>query len=282
MAYVVAVVAVAKMEWMPVRAVLGSKSESSDPIRVIFAIGFLAVGVASVNWIMARIGHSRLAWSGWPGTRLSFRWFKIGVLVGTCMAVGMMALTAIPGGAGLAVEGREIHQYLVRISALSLGLIVATLGEEWLFRGYPLFKMSQVLGRGWANVFMASLFVAFHWGASGWSWLVAINIFMGSLVVGAMRFTGGGIPAAWGFHFAWNITQIAMGSTLSGDDYGVPMMRFVTEGPAWLTGGSFGPEGGVGATASTAVVLVFLGRYFRRKGVADLPIPRSLGGSGRS
>jgi len=144
-------------------------------------------------------------------------------------------------------------------------LLIAALGEEWIFRGYPLAVLAPVTGRGWANVLVALVFTASHWGGSGWNGLAATNIFLFSLVNGAIRYSPGGIPAAWGFHFAWNSLQVLSGAVLTGDDLRVPMVRFSSQGPDWLSGGAFGPEGALGATAATIIGLVVL-RHFSSAG----------------
>jgi len=189
--YFVAVVGIAKLAWTPVKGVLGPMSESSDPVRVVFAISFLAIGVAITNWIMAQFGKSKLAWAGWPKPRTAIRWYVTGMLTGIGMSGGMLFLTYLLGGAELTIREGQFQDYVARMQIFLLAMFIATLAEEWLFRGYPLYKLSKVIGKGSANVAMALLFVSFHLGASGWTWLVATNIFLGSLVVGSLRFTPG-------------------------------------------------------------------------------------------
>jgi hypothetical protein len=96
-----------------------------------------------------------------------------------------------------------------------------------------------------------------------------------------LRFTRGGIPAAWGFHFAWNFTQVLLGANLSLEGIDIPAMGYAPAGSTLLSGGSFGPEAGIGATIITIGGLVLFTVYFRRQRVYDLPIrlPR-LGAGG--
>jgi hypothetical protein len=100
-----------------------------------------------------------------------------------------------------------------------------------------------------------------------------LNIALGSLALGALRFTPGGIPIAWGFHYAWNFTQVLCGANLSLKEIEVPGITFASSGPPFLSGGEFGPEAGIGATIETCVVLILLVVFFRRQGANDLPIP---------
>ena len=152
-------------------------------------------------------------------------------------------------------------------------LLFAALGEEWLFRGYPLTRLAGLLGPGCANLVMAVLFAAAHLTSAGSGPMSSVNIVLGSLVVGALRLTPGGIPAAWGFHFVWNYTQVLCGATLALEDLAIPGVTFAGAGSVLVSGGTFGPETGIGASISTLLTLGLLLRYFRRQGVRDLPIP---------
>jgi membrane protease YdiL (CAAX protease family) len=223
----------------------------------------LVIGVAITSIVMARIGNSQLVREGWPNPRTGIHGFGVGILVGSCMAGGVLGFTWTFGGGSLSFNNDGLVEYLNYVLPLVGFMSIAALGEEWIFRGYPLSRLSQVMGRGWGNLLVAILFTAGHWGGSGWNTLTTINIFLFSLVNGAIRYTPGGIPAAWGFHFAWNSIQVLVGATLTGEDFGVPLVHFASEGPEWLSGGSFGPEGGFGTTVVTIIGLLLLRRYLR-------------------
>lgn len=233
--------------------------EARLEILVIGSAFLASVAVVSVG--MWWIGKSQLVRSGWPDRGVGTRWFAVGVLVGLGLAGAMLAVTWASGGARLVASGGELSQYLRYTVPLVAFLLVAALGEEWIFRGYPLAVLTPVMGPGWANVLVALVFTASHWGGSGWNVLAATNIFLFSLVNGAIRYTPGGIPAAWGFHFAWNSLQVLSGAVLTGIDLRVPLVRFSSQGPDWLSGGAFGPEGALGATAATIIGLLLIRRF---------------------
>jgi membrane protease YdiL (CAAX protease family) len=250
---------------IPTRFFFGDSDSVDQKLQIlIFGIHFV-VGVAITNVLAARIGKSTLVKAGWLNVRSSVKWFGTGALIGLGTASGMLVLTMILGGGRLTYGNGGLSEYLAAVIPLVGYLLIAALGEEWIFRGYPLIRFSQVFGRGGANVLLALLFMGGHWGGSGWNTLVAVNIFVFSLVNGACRFTTGGIPAAWGFHFAWNSLQVMLGATLTGEDFGIPMVRFVGEGPKWLSGGLYGPEGGIGTTVATTIGLLLIWRYLRRR-----------------
>jgi len=54
-----------------------------------------------------------------------------------------------------------------------------------------------------------------------------------------------GLPAAFTAHLAWNWVMAAvLHVPVSGLPFATPGYRAVVDGPVWLTGGSWGPEGG--------------------------------------
>jgi hypothetical protein len=248
--------------------------ESEDARIEILGEGLLTtIGIAITNLLFSRLLKWNEVARGWPGITSGLVWFAKGGLCGLFMVGLMLLLTIALGGAGLSFEAGAFGAY-VRYAIPLLGcLLVAALAEEWLFRGYPLTRLADAVGRGWANLVMSLVFAAAHLGSAGSNALVLVNIVLGSLVVGSLRFTPGGIPAAWGFHFVWNSTQVLVGANLSIEGINVPGATFSQSGSAILSGGSFGPEAGIGATVSTVVVLVLLFVFFRRQGCHDLPLP---------
>ena len=248
--------------------------EAGDPRVSVLGNGALTVlGIGITNLLLVRLlGFKRVA-GGWPRIKTSTAWFFRGGLLGAGMAGLMLLLTVLFGGGRISFEPGALGPYVRYALPLSGVLLIAALGEEWLFRGYPIAELGRAFGRGWANLAMALLFAAAHLGSSGVNGLVLLNIVLGSLVVGSLRFTSGGIPAAWGFHFAWNGLQVLLGSNLSLEGIEVPGVSFSQSGPVFVSGGVFGPEAGIGATLSTAVVLLVLGTHFRRRGVHELPFP---------
>jgi len=271
--YFVAVV-VATMVVMGLTKWLVVDWESGGARTKLLGDGILTtLGIAITTILAFWLLRSRDVVSGWPGVKTGFEWFSKGGICGLFMASLMVLLTIGFGGAAVTFERAALGAYVQYAIPLAVCLLIAALGEEWLFRGFPLTRLAGVVGPGWANLLMALLFAAAHLGSSGVNALALSNIVIGSLVVGSLRFTPGGIPAAWGFHFAWNCTQVLYGANLSLEGIEVPGVVFSQMGSAVVSGGSFGPEAGIGATVSTVLVLALLVVFFRRHGIRDLPFP---------
>jgi len=276
--YLVAV-SVVTMAVMGLTKMLVGDWESRGVRRELIGEGLLTtIGIAITNLLFSCLLKWKEVARGWPGITSGLVWFAKGGLCGLFVVGLMLLLTIALGGAGLSFEAGALGAY-VRYAIPLLGcLLVAALAEEWLFRGYPLTKLADAFGRGWANLLMSLVFAAAHLGSAGSNALALVNIVLGSLVFGSLRFTPGGIPAAWGFHFVWNSTQVLVGANLSIEGIDVPGVTFSQSGATIVSGGSFGPEAGIGATISTAVVLVLLFAIFRRQGCHDLPLPLGVKG----
>ena len=72
------------------------------------------------------------------------------------------------------------------------------------------------------------------------------------ILLGTVFFAPGGIWAAWGAHLGWNLSLAALGAPVSGLPLAIPALEYSPGGPGWLSGGAFGPEGGI--LASVAMI----------------------------
>ncbi|MEO8337413.1 MAG: CPBP family intramembrane glutamate endopeptidase, partial [bacterium] len=70
--------------------------------------------------------------------------------------------------------------------------------------------------------------------------------------------------AAWMAHLAWNwIMAVALHASVSGIDFQSPSYKAVMSGPTWLSGGAWGPEGGLVAALSLMGGMTYF--YARRR-----------------
>jgi uncharacterized protein len=124
--------------------------------------------------------------------------------------------------------------------------VLVALFEEFTFRGYTQFAIQQLAGF-WPTAFLLSAIFAFmHHSNPGETWLGTIGA--GAVAVFfcfTLRRTGN-LWFAVGMHASWDWAQSFL--------YGVPdsgvvepghLLQAQLHGPAWLTGGSVGPEGSV-------------------------------------
>lgn len=153
-------------------------------------------------------------------------------------------------------------------SPLAVGIadaVGAAVFEEVLFRGF-LFRVVREVGGTWIAVAVSAVvFGAFHVFNPGASVLSTIAIALEAGVLLALAYAA--TNRLWlpiGLHAGWNFAEgTIFGTSVSGHAATPSLLRGVLQGPAALTGGSFGPEASfvailvcVAASAAFAVVVI--------------------------
>ncbi|MGQ0702768.1 MAG: lysostaphin resistance A-like protein [Gemmatimonadales bacterium] len=168
-----------------------------------------------------------------------------GVLIGAGLAALAMGAAVVLGQAEWREDGGTALQWLGALGLTSLVLVPAAAAEELAFRGVPLIALSRAFGRTPALVVLAILFGSAHFANPEAGSLALANIALAGVFLGLMFFTPGGLWTSTGAHLGWNLTLAGLAAPVSGIPLAMPWLDYSTGGPAWLTGGSFGPEGGV-------------------------------------
>lgn len=231
---------------------------------LIQGIAFMAAGFA-INVVLVRQGWSTWSTLGWFPTGIG-QDFGFGLVAGAIMGLGALGIAFAVGGADLYLTGESFGRYLGRALPVGIVIAIAALGEELVFRGYPLARLAKVLGRVGASLALGLVFTGVHIWNPEVSALGLANIALASLVLSAVFFGPGGLPAAWGLHFGWNGTMgVIFDAPVSGVEFGLPGVDFATGNPVWIGGGRFGPEGGVATTVVMVVALIWFARTARNR-----------------
>jgi hypothetical protein len=90
--------------------------------------------------------------------------------------------------------------------------------------------------------------------------VIVAGVFLGGVLMAT-----GSLWAAWAAHFGWNWTMAAIfHMQVSGGGFPTPDYRVVEVGPDWLTGGGWGPEGGLAALVGMTTAMLYLRERARR------------------
>jgi CAAX protease family protein len=233
---------------------------------LVWGDGAAALGFGFATWLVGR--HlDRHSWGalGWrPRTGMPLG-LAAGVTCGALMALAAIGL-AVLGGATLHSTADGTPWGAVALP-LGLGLIVAALTEELLFRGYPLRRLADAMGVAPATLLAALGFGLVHRGNPSATAFAAVNVALAGIWLSCAFFSPGAMPLAWGAHFGWNAT-LALGfdAPVSGYVFGVPGIDYRPGAHPWLDGGAFGPEGGMVATVVMVAGTVALAGWTRRAG----------------
>jgi hypothetical protein len=135
--------------------------------------------------------------------------------------------------------------------------------EEALFRGYILQTFARS-GLAALAIAMTSIFFgAIHAANPNPTALSIINTMLAGVWFGIAYLKTRDLWFVWGMHLMWNWMQGAFfGIEVSGmtNLVSAPLLRELDTGPVWLTGESYGVEGGIVTTI--ALIVSTIGIYF--------------------
>jgi uncharacterized protein len=188
-----------------------------------------------------------------------------GLLAGAVTAGLALLISVIAGQARWLNDTGGFAEYLAQSAKTVAVLAPAALAEEILFRGVPLVILAATFGRGSAIVGTAVMFALVHIGNPNATPLGLGNIALAGTFLGLVFYAPGGIWTAFGAHLGWNSLLACLDTPVSGVPFEIPMLDYSAGSPAWLTGGSFGPEGGVAATVALTVAIVLTARWIARR-----------------
>jgi CAAX protease family protein len=239
----------------------------------ILTYAVLIAWVVAVSWICLRF-LERMKLSA-LGFALRGDWFGDvlkGCAIGALMIAAVVALQIVGGGTRLSFnpilrQGQGgVNWAGVRtvaaemIAALAL-LILAAAFEELIFRGYAF----QTLLRGAPAIVPILLFSLYfgwaHWNNPNRTLFSTANTTLAGiwLSIAYLRIRNLWFPTA--LHFAWNWTMgVFFGIPISGLRIESPLLVTSDDGPVWLTGGSYGSEGGAAATAVLIAGIIVIWR----------------------
>jgi uncharacterized protein len=218
----------------------------------------------SASWIMGRIEGRTIADYGLPWRRMFRGQFWQGVLLGfasiTGLLVGMRVARVFYFGS-IALHGADVWKWAI---VYALVFILVALREEFRARGYGLFTLSTGIGFWPAAIVSAAYFGYSHHLNSGEDWIGLFNAgAFGLLACFLLRRTGNlwmpiGLHTAfdWGETYFYGVAD--SGQTLPGH-----FLNSSSSGPAWLSGGTVGPEGSLLATLMIAGLWLICAGWFR-------------------
>jgi len=242
--------------------------------QLVFRPGWMLLLLAGFVWMLTSLDGVRerpLAAMGLPGGKLAIRHALAGVGIGAAMAAVTVVVIAL--GANLSFTAqlnlrRDFPTFLVEVF---LVLSTGAMAEELIFRGYPFQRLVEATGAGGAVAVLSALFGVMHLRNPNASTVGFLNTMLIGVLFAVAYLRARTLWAPWGMHWAWNTVIGLLGLPVSGIDMSIGVHAKVT-GPAWLTGGAYGPEASVACTLAVVGALVVAERSFRRDAEAETGI----------
>jgi membrane protease YdiL (CAAX protease family) len=180
----------------------------------------------------------------------------IGFLIACGALLLIIALSAMLGAWRYRSDGGSLSGWLVGNAHLLLLLAVPAAAEEALFRGYPFQKLVTAAGPVLASVIASAGFAFAHANNPSVGWLALTNIFCAGLVLSMAFLKTRSLWFVTAVHLGWNWMMAGpLDLPVSGLElFDAPLYEPEPSGQAWLTGGAFGPEGGVSGFSALALL----------------------------
>lgn len=180
----------------------------------------------------------------------ALREIGFGCLAGFLMMAGIFLTMYISGFTSTSFTPVGVWDALSVVGGAIIFFALGAAVEEALFRGYLFQTLVQGISFFPAVLLMAMLFAVAHLGNPNISVFGFINIALASIWLSIAYLKTRGLWLPFGIHFGWNFSQTTIfGFPTSGLEFA--QYRFIETsvvGPEWMTGGVFGPEGGILAT----------------------------------
>jgi hypothetical protein len=246
------------------RAAHGFSRGATFPLlRNLFQIFMLIVG----------FGYMELAWDrtrepiramGLPTRPGGVREFGLGAALGWGMAAVVLLIVALAGH--FYVQLWTVPRAWGLLILQLLTLLASALAGEIAFRGYPFQKLIETVGPLTATIVAAIIFGALRATTPGSTptavWISA----MAAVLLSAAYVRTHALWLGWGLHFAWTASiAILFGQPLAGSREVSNVIHTYVDGPTWLTGSEFGPEGSL-----VALIVLWVGLYCLVRATRDL------------
>lgn len=196
-----------------------------------------------------------LQWNGYKRERL------IGFLTGVLLCFGIATVLWLM---------QLLHWFTNEIDiAAMLGavllLVIVSMAEEIVFRGYILNNLMDSLSKEAALISSAILFAVFHSLNPNFNLTAFVNILLAGILLGINFIFTRNLWFALFFHFSWNFLQ---GPVLDFPVSGLELPTLLQQdlkGSVLLTGGAFGLEASWLTTIFFGLAIVILYPSFQRK-----------------
>jgi uncharacterized protein len=226
--------------------------------------GLAALSALAVALILGRLERRRFGEYGMPLTQALGKNFWLGAIWGIATISALMLVIRMLGGYSFGtvdLPSADAVRYGLEWAA---AFFLVGIYEEFFFRGYLQFTLTSGMHFWPAGLLLSFAFGAVHLRNPGEGPVGVLSVFVtGMFLCLTLRRTGT-LWFAIGFHAAYDFGETYLYSV---PDSGIVMPGHLLassfHGPAWLTGGTVGPEGSAFDFVIFAIAFVVFDRVYR-------------------
>ena len=261
--------------WIAAALTPGPYGAYSPRILTISEAGLLA-GAFATGLLMSRLERRRFGEYGLPARGALGKLFWQGALFGLAEISAVMGFIALMGSyhfGPLAIHGMDLLRWAAFWFAF---FVLVGLYEEFAFRGYLQFTLAQAV-RFWpAAIVLSVAFGLVHITNPGESKLGIVGVMLAGLFWCFTLRRTGNLWFAVGMHASFDFGETFLYSV---PDSGVVFQGHLSNatlaGPAWLTGGSAGPEASVLDFAMLLILFYVFHKLYPGRAATSLEQPTS-------
>lgn len=146
----------------------------------------------------------------------------------------------------------------LELSASVAAWLIISFNEELAFRGYILQRLARAWGLPAAVVVSSLVFAMVHALNPNVQPLAMLSLFAAGLLLACAYLVSRSLWLPIGLHIGWNLAEMQLLGFAGSGATEPALLRSVVHGPELLTGGAFGPEGGLVGLAATLIGIVIL------------------------
>lgn len=205
------------------------------------------------------------------GLKIDQDWWK-DLLVGIAIAAVLHALifaahlgTGWLTFSGFAWQTIPIEQVVLNTLGIAAVFLAVGFYEELMSRGYHLQNLEDGLNTGWAVFLSSAVFGFLHILNPGATWISSLGILAAGVFLAYPYLRTRQLWMSVGLHIGWNFfLGPVFGFPVSGLETPRLILHEVT-GPAWFTGGAFGPEAGMSSIFAMLIGAVLVYYYTQNR-----------------
>jgi membrane protease YdiL (CAAX protease family) len=236
-------------------SIIGTGRALLDPVRLIVEEFIAAASMFGAAWIMSRLERQNFGAYGLPKRGAFGKFFWQGALFGFAeisVVIGVLAGFGYYRFGSIALHGDELLRWA---SFWALFFLLVGLYEEFSFRGYVQYQFARGAGFWIASVLLSLEFGARHLLNPGETWRGILGVVLIGLFWCLTLRRTGTLWFALGMHAVFDFAETFLYSVPdSGAVFPGHLSNATLTGPAWITGGTAGPEASV---LDLAVILLF-------------------------
>lgn len=209
----------------------------------LFLLILLLTGFTALNWVGIRNGSVRST-NALPWRRTAGREWQKGAALGWALLLVAVLPAALVGAL------HPLFWFAPRawgFAALAtLTLLLGALATEVAFRGFLFQRLIAAIGPAGATVTMAAIYAYVATSLQSvtpFSFAVSLMV---AFVASLAYLRTHGLWLGWGLRFGWLASMgVLFGLPIEGSADVANLVATRSSGPLWMTGGAYGPEGGL-------------------------------------